>query len=160
MLSKGPEQVTLPSLTGQMVDAVMSQAASIGVVFDIREVESAEPKGQIVEQSPAAYAEVDKGSTVILSVSRGPGEDDGEGGSTLYPGTDTMPIPLPESKDTVHLRVIQDENNVLVDENVDCRALNWTYPLLITASGETRIRIYIDDELVDDKIVTVDPYYG
>ena len=159
VLSKGPEQVTVPPLTGQMVDAVMSQAGQIGVTFEVRETPDSTPKNTIIGQEPAAGTEVDKGSTVVLTVSSGPEEDDGEGGGVLYPGTDTLIIPLPESKDTVHLRVKQD-NQVIFDDDVNCREYNWSYPLLITASGETRIQVYIDDEMVDDKIVTVDGYYG
>lgn len=156
-LSKGPEQVTLPSLVGQMVDSVMSQASSIGVTFQVNEAPSDKPKGQIIDQSPAAYEQVDRGSTVTLTVSAGPEEDNGEGGSTLYPGTDTLTIPLPENKETVHLRVVQDSDKTLVNQEINCREYNWSYPLLITASGETRIRVYIDEEMVDDKIITVDP---
>ena len=159
-LSKGPEQVTLPLLIGQMVDQVMSQADSIGVTFEVNQVPDDATKGEIIDQSPAAYESVDKGSTVTLTVSAGPEEDDGEGGSTLYPGTDTLMIPLPEDQETVHLRVVQDSSKTLVNETINCREYNWSYPLLFTASGETRIQIYIDDELVDDKTYTVDPYTG
>ena len=159
VLSNGPEQVTVPPLTGQMVDAVMSQAGQIGVTFEIQEAADDSPKNTIIDQDPAAGTEVDKGSTVILTVSSGPQEDGDDGGSTMYPGTDTLSIPLPTNKDSGLLRVVQDGEEIERVE-VTCREWNWTYPVQITASGETHIQAYFDDELILDQTYTVDPYYG
>ena len=159
VLSKGPEQITLPSFVGQQVDTVTGQAETLSLNFRIIETPSDEPKGQIIDQDPAATTAVDKGSTVTLTVSSGPQEDDGEGGDTLYPGTDLLTIPLPSNTTSGYLRVMQDGEPIYRGQ-INCADLNWNFPIEISGSGETRIQAYLDDELFFDETYTIDGYYG
>ena len=159
VVSKGPEQVTLPSFVGQQVDTVTGQAETLNLNFRIIETPSSEPKGQIIDQDPAATTAVDKGSTVTLTVSSGPQEDNGEGGSTLYPGTDLLTIPLPSNTTSGYLRVMQDGEPIYRGQ-INCADLNWNFSIEISGSGETRIQAYLDDELFFDETYTIDGYYG
>ena len=159
VLSKGPEQITLPSFVGQQVDTVTGQAETLSLNFRIIETPSDEPKGQIIDQDPAATTAVDKGSTVTLTVSSGPQEDNGEGGSTLYPGTDLLTIPLPSNTTSGYLRVMQDGEPIYRGQ-INCADLNWNFSIEISGSGETRIQAYLDDELFFDETYTIDGYYG
>ncbi len=159
VVSKGPEQVTLPSFVGQQVDTVTGQAETLNLNFRIIETPSSEPKGQIIDQDPAATTAVDKGSTVTLTVSSGPQEDNGEGGSTLYPGTDLLTIPLPSNTTSGYLRVMQDGEPIYRGQ-INCADLNWNFSIEISGSGETRIQAYLDDEMFFDETYTIDGYYG
>ena len=159
VVSKGPEQITLPSFVGQQVDTVTSQSSTLGLNFTIVETPDDAPKGQIIDQNPAATTSVDKGSTVTLTVSSGPQEDNGEGGSTLYPGTDLLTIPLPSNTTSGYLRVMQDGEPIYRGQ-INCADLNWNFSIEISGSGETRIQAYLDDELFFDETYTIDGYYG
>ena len=159
VVSKGPEQVTLPSFVGQQVDTVTSQSSTLGLNFTIVETPDDAPKGQIIDQNPAATTSVDKGSTVTLTVSSGPQEDNGEGGSTLYPGTDLLTIPLPSNTTSGYLRVMQDGEPIYRGQ-INCADLNWNFSIEISGSGETRIQAYLDDEMFFDETYTIDGYYG
>ena len=159
VVSKGPEQITLPSFVGQQVDTVTGQAETLNLNFRIIETPSSEPKGQIIDQDPAATMAVDKDSTVTLTVSSGPQEDDNEGGSTLYPGTDLLTIPLPSNTTSGYLRVMQDGEPIYRGQ-INCADLNWNFSIEISGSGETRIQAYLDDEMFFDETYTIDGYYG
>ncbi len=71
-VSKGPTPVAVPSVVGLLYDtaAAQLQAADFAVARD--DVDSDEPKGTVVGQNPAGNTTAAKGSTITLSVSKGP----------------------------------------------------------------------------------------
>jgi eukaryotic-like serine/threonine-protein kinase len=68
-VSRGPEQVAVPDVTGESEDNARSALEGAGLrVGKITQEESGEAPGTVIEQSPAAGEEVDKGDAVDLTV--------------------------------------------------------------------------------------------
>jgi beta-lactam-binding protein with PASTA domain len=82
-VSNGRQPVIVPSVVGQTQGAAVSQLTKLGLKPQLQNVPSNKPVGLVVAQKPAAGQEVNKGSTVILNVSRG------TGGGTTTPQTTT-----------------------------------------------------------------------
>ena len=68
-----PDMVTVPDVTGEQETAatIELQAAEFEVATD--RIESDIPEGEVIEQDPTGGDEVEKGSTVTITVSLGPG---------------------------------------------------------------------------------------
>lgn len=71
-VSGGPGSVTVPDVRGSSVEDATAALKAAGLAVQTRQVESGDPEGTVVEQSPAAGAKVDRGSTVTVGVSQGP----------------------------------------------------------------------------------------
>jgi eukaryotic-like serine/threonine-protein kinase len=71
-VSKGPAPVAVPSVVGLLYDTAASQLQGAGFAVARTDVDSDKPKGTVVDQDPAGYETAAKGSTVRLSVSKGP----------------------------------------------------------------------------------------
>ncbi len=76
IVSKGPEPVQVPDLTGQTVEGAQSVLASIGLVLEVRQerVETQDPAlvDRIVQQNPAAGTTITKGSPVTVNLGKAP----------------------------------------------------------------------------------------
>jgi serine/threonine-protein kinase len=72
----GQARVTVPNEVGKQETAATVDLDRRGFNVDVRRRESPEQVGQVIGQSPEAGTKVDKGSTVTLQVSRGPGRVD------------------------------------------------------------------------------------
>jgi eukaryotic-like serine/threonine-protein kinase len=70
-ISSGPEQVAVPDVVGLSADSGEGRISDVGLVPAVREEESEAPEGQIIAQDPAAGTELERGSTVTLTVSSG-----------------------------------------------------------------------------------------
>ena len=70
-VSTGPEQVTVPDVIGLSGDSAESTLAAEGFGVAVQEQESAEPEGEVIAQSPGGGTEVDRGTTVTITVSTG-----------------------------------------------------------------------------------------
>jgi serine/threonine-protein kinase len=68
-----PEQVAVPSVIGEDVDGATATLQDAGFEVDVNEFPNPEPPGTVVEQDPRPGDEAEEGSTVVLSVSGGPG---------------------------------------------------------------------------------------
>ena len=68
------EGLALPDLVGQNIDAVQQWASSNQITVQPTTVQSSQPQGTIVTQSPPAKSPVKQGQTVSVSVSAGPPE--------------------------------------------------------------------------------------
>jgi len=88
--SSGPAQIDVPSVIGLQFDQASSALQAQGFAVARRDVDSERPKGEVVDQSPSNQAP--KGSTITLSVSKGPpmstvpdvtAQDEGSAQSTL-----------------------------------------------------------------------------
>jgi len=71
-VSSGPKPVAVPSVIGQSYDSGAAQLQSAGFTVGRVDVDSNQPAGQVVDQSPPGNSTASKGSSVTLSVSKGP----------------------------------------------------------------------------------------
>jgi len=72
VLSSGPEQVTVPSVTGRDVEEATDELEGAGLDVDVTREESEEEAGTVLSQDPAGGTAVDEGSTVRLTVAEEP----------------------------------------------------------------------------------------
>jgi serine/threonine-protein kinase len=70
-ISSGPEEVAVPEVIGLSRDSAEAQISDAGLVPAVREQESEEPEGEVISQDPAAGTELQRGSTVTITVSTG-----------------------------------------------------------------------------------------
>jgi eukaryotic-like serine/threonine-protein kinase len=70
-VSTGPEQVTVPDVVGLSSDSAEASLAAEGLGVAVQEQESEEAVGEVIAQSPEGGAEVDRGTTVTITVSTG-----------------------------------------------------------------------------------------
>jgi serine/threonine-protein kinase len=68
-----PAQATVPSVIGTDVEAATAALEDEGFEVDVTESPSQAKRGKVIEQDPRAGESADEGSTVVLSVSSGPG---------------------------------------------------------------------------------------
>jgi eukaryotic-like serine/threonine-protein kinase len=71
-----PSEVVVPGVVGLEMQAAQRQVERAGLEWKIERVRSTKPLDQVVEQSPRARQTVEKGTTVVLKVSGGPGTID------------------------------------------------------------------------------------
>jgi eukaryotic-like serine/threonine-protein kinase len=70
-VSRGVDTVSVPALTGLTLDEALQKLRAAGLQADATRVASKKPEGQIVGQIPGGSAELKKGATVKLQVSKG-----------------------------------------------------------------------------------------
>jgi serine/threonine-protein kinase len=71
-VSQGVKQVAVPPVVGEPYDQAVGELETAGFKVSRRDVSSSDPAGTVVEQSPAGNTLQTPGSTVTLSVSKGP----------------------------------------------------------------------------------------
>jgi serine/threonine-protein kinase len=71
-VSKGPRPVTVPNVVGVPYDQAASELRRAGFNVSRIDVDSDQEEGVVTSQDPAGGSESSRGSTVTLSVSRGP----------------------------------------------------------------------------------------
>jgi eukaryotic-like serine/threonine-protein kinase len=71
-VSKGVKQVAVPSVVGSQIDIASSQLQLAGFKVGRVDIDSEQPVGEVVAQSPPGNSTASKGSSVTLSVSKGP----------------------------------------------------------------------------------------
>jgi serine/threonine-protein kinase len=91
-VSTGPKRVEVPNVVGLEVDDARAELADRGLRAVVNRVESDEPEGQVTGQDPGEGTDVDEGTRVTISVSKGTdevrvpnveGDDEAEAKSTL-----------------------------------------------------------------------------
>jgi eukaryotic-like serine/threonine-protein kinase len=70
-VSRGPQLVAVPALIGQTEVQAGAALRRVGLRPNVVRVPSAEPRGTVVDQNPAAGSRAPRGSTVRLNVSEG-----------------------------------------------------------------------------------------
>ncbi len=85
-VAKGPTQVSVPLVVGEMFDQASSQLQAQGFAVARKDVDSSQPTGTVISQSPAGGIAAPSGSTVTLSVSQGTAVDAGPGRDQPRPG--------------------------------------------------------------------------
>jgi eukaryotic-like serine/threonine-protein kinase len=71
-VSRGLQPIGVPSVVGQPYETAASQLQAAGFAVARRDVDSDQPKNNVVAQDPAGGAQAARGATVTLSVSKGP----------------------------------------------------------------------------------------
>ncbi|HKP22197.1 MAG TPA: Stk1 family PASTA domain-containing Ser/Thr kinase [Thermoleophilaceae bacterium] len=72
LVSQGPEQVTVPDVTGLSRESAESRLRNAHLVAEVDEQESEDvPEGDVISQSPSGGSEVARNSTVTITVSTG-----------------------------------------------------------------------------------------
>jgi eukaryotic-like serine/threonine-protein kinase len=71
LVSQGPEQVTVPDVTGLTRDSAEGRLRDERLEVAVEEQESDEPEGDVISQSPAGGTRVSRGDTVTIVVSTG-----------------------------------------------------------------------------------------
>ncbi len=73
-ISRGVRPLTIPSVIGQPYESAASALQGAGFKVARRNVDSTEPAGTVVDQQPASGGTAPAGTTITLSVSKGPTE--------------------------------------------------------------------------------------
>jgi len=71
-VSEGPKQVLLPSVVNMQYDVASAQLQAAGFGVKRNDVDSDQPVGTVTDQNPAGNTLVAQGTTVTLTVSKGP----------------------------------------------------------------------------------------
>jgi len=71
-VSKGPQPVSVPSVVNEPLAQASSELQALGFQVSPRFVDNGQPANTVIDQSPAAGGSAGKGSTVTLTVSKGP----------------------------------------------------------------------------------------
>jgi len=73
-VSRGLKPLTVPDVTGEPYESAASALQGAGFKVARRNVDSTEPAGTVVDQRPAGGGTAPAGTTITLSVSKGPAE--------------------------------------------------------------------------------------
>ena len=73
-VSRGVRPIGIPTVVGETFESASSRLQGAGFAVARQDVDSDQPEGIVVRQSPAGGANAARGSTVTLSVSKGPTE--------------------------------------------------------------------------------------
>ncbi|HEX8054920.1 MAG TPA: PASTA domain-containing protein [Thermoleophilaceae bacterium] len=73
-ISTGPKRVDVPDVVGLEVDDARAELSDRGLRAVVQRVESDEPEGQVTGQNPGEGTEVNEGTRVTISVSKGTDE--------------------------------------------------------------------------------------
>jgi serine/threonine-protein kinase len=72
LVSQGPEQVSVPDVTGLSRDSAESRLRAAHLTAEVDEQDSEDvPEGDVISQSPTAGSDVPRNSTVTITVSTG-----------------------------------------------------------------------------------------
>ncbi len=71
-VSSGPKQIGIPDVRGSSYESALSQLQALGFAVAKQDADSNQTAGTVIDQSPAANSFAAKGSTVTLTVSKGP----------------------------------------------------------------------------------------
>jgi serine/threonine-protein kinase len=71
-VSEGPQPIAVPNVLGQSFDSANSQLLAAGFAVARKDVDSTEPKNTVVAQDPTSGTSQPPGTTITLSVSKGP----------------------------------------------------------------------------------------
>jgi eukaryotic-like serine/threonine-protein kinase len=71
-VSKGPQPVAVPSVIGQPIEQASSVLQAAGFQVSPRYVENSEPANTVIDQTPAGGESAGRGTTVSITVSKGP----------------------------------------------------------------------------------------
>jgi len=68
-----PELVTVPQVDGRSEAQAINELRDAGLEWEVERMEHPTPEGEVIESDPRGGTEAEEGSTVVLTVSLGPG---------------------------------------------------------------------------------------
>ncbi len=139
-VSKGAEIIYVPMIpcVGQSMEWVQQQMNAMGLVAEFTPVEGAEKEGTVLSQSVDAAVDVPLGSTVTFTYSDG-----------LKEVPRVITYTIPNSRDDVQVDIYVDTDLIFSSELPgDFGTLEET---VYRPAGTYRLRIYVDDELMEER---------
>ncbi|MFL5381333.1 MAG: PASTA domain-containing protein [Longimicrobiaceae bacterium] len=88
-------QPVMPNVVGMSESEAMSRLAQFGVQAQTRAIDSSQPRGTVVRQSPAAGTAIKQGAVAVLGVSTGPARPSDDGAGQTQPTGDGGVRPPP-----------------------------------------------------------------
>ncbi|MDO5547244.1 MAG: Stk1 family PASTA domain-containing Ser/Thr kinase [Eubacteriales bacterium] len=160
-VSTGPkeEKVSVPSLSGMTQNQAAAALKKVGLSLgSVSQEESDEPTGTVIGQSVSAGSEVNKGSSVDITLAAEPPEYEpeepveeetpsGSVGFTKDGGTTYINVSLPSDRDSVNVRVSV-AGNALYDSAVNCNRSSFT--VHASYSGTERVQVTMDGTTIYD----------
>ena len=149
-VSIGPEVRTerVPNVIGQNVDTAQRNLTLLGFKnVDTKEVDSDQPAGVVVDQTPGADARVDVNRKIILSVSKGPAKPEETEPTQPEETTKEHSFALPDMPEEFLLSILWEDQ--WLAEDVKLAAHTAEYKLQLTGMGAEEYSIYINGEYID-----------
>lgn len=150
VVSTGPEKtpVAVISFVTLSIDMAKKQAKQLGLDVVVKEVDSDEPAGIVVDQDLPENSQANKGDKITLSVSKGPAGTQAPSGDTV---TKSVDFSLPQDgRETVHMVVLLDGESAYTGD-VNCS--QGTIPVELTGSGTGTVQVYYDGQLFETRTV-------
>jgi serine/threonine-protein kinase len=118
-VSKGPQPVSVPDVTGLPFDQASAQLTSAGFRVARTDTDSSEPANTVISENPVAGTSSTKGTTVTLTVSKGPTTSDVPDVTNQDPDTATATLQASGFKVDRTQQDVTDPNldQIVVDQN-------------------------------------------
>ncbi|MGN1014187.1 MAG: Stk1 family PASTA domain-containing Ser/Thr kinase [Butyricicoccus sp.] len=156
-VSEGPEKelVDVPDLSGMTQSAAETMLNQFGLSLgDVSKEESDLPVGTVIDQTVSAGEQVEKGTSVGITIAIEPPESDedlpGSSGGVGFSkdgGTTYIKVSLPSDKDSVYVSVSVG-GNTLYGSDTNCSRDSIT--IRANYSGEEHVVVTVDGETVYD----------
>jgi serine/threonine-protein kinase len=160
--SAGNPQATVPDLKGKTKNEVNKLLDTRGLKadFSIGDYSDDVEKGDVLDQDPEAGSQVDKGSTVIVTLSKGsqpkPKEID-QPIKVVYPGVSSQSTESSTSSDPIRVQIYytdaNHDNALFIDEEIT-ETKTYTIPFTINPNEKGSYSVLIDG--AERKTGTVD----
>ncbi|WP_226578613.1 Stk1 family PASTA domain-containing Ser/Thr kinase [Halobacillus litoralis] len=150
-VSTGPPTISLARLDRMTLDRASRYLEDRNLNMEQTEKFSdSVPQGEVISQDPEAFTEVKEGSTVTITVSKGP--------KAKPPREETLSIEVPfdeeaESAEQQVLIYVDDYNNDMetpVVEETITETTTFPVPVTIEEGGEASYRVQRGDEVIDE----------
>lgn len=153
-ISAGPEKklVEMPDVTG--VEMSLARETLKGLNLVLKSIQYVEhesiPEGSVVRQNPPPKQQVEEGSSVQLTVSKGqklPEPKPTETAPEPEVKVAEVSIVVPEGKETRVVKIVVKDDNGMRTEYENVHKPNDKVVQKVTGVGYVTIEVYIDDEL-------------
>ncbi|HWQ76372.1 MAG TPA: protein kinase [Syntrophomonas sp.] len=144
VVSKGTEQVTVPSVTGIDIQDAVTKLSNAGLSMgDIdKEFDEEKPEGMVISQDPAKGAKVESGTSVDVVVSKGPQPD-------------KVSMPDLKGKTVEKARSILGDSKLVLGETK--RQESTVYPADQIAAQDTEPGVMVDEGTTVNVTVSTGP---
>ena len=158
-VSKGPKTVVMPNVVGKQFATAEEILNDYGLTkISSYEVESDEPKGQVVTQSVDKGETVELSTKIILEISKGPAETTEDTTETTVSGeqllTRQVELTLPTDRAVPYVLSLR-LNGVKVVDDLEVREYKESVMVELTATqpGVVTYELYIDDQFYREEKV-------
>jgi beta-lactam-binding protein with PASTA domain len=135
-VSNGPRPIGIPDVRGSSFETAASQLQALGFAVAKQEADSDQPAGTVIDQSPAANTFAAKGSTITLTVSKGPQTT----GVPSVEGTDEQTATSQLETSGFKVRVQREDTT---DEGLDGIVIRQDPPAGTQAKPKTKVTIVV-----------------